>query len=181
MSEELEVLKIVTHRLSRTNIPYMVSGSMAANYYTVPRMTRDIDIVIELSRADVDKFVSLFQSDFYIDKEMVEKEVRRHGIFNLIHSRFIIKIDFIIKNPSAYQETAFSRKKEVLIKNSPMYFISPEDLVISKLNWAKNSHSEMQLRDVRNLIETVDNLDLEYIDNWISQLGLEQIYKEAKQ
>jgi hypothetical protein len=39
----------------------------------------------------------------------------------------------------------------------------------------------MQLRDVRNLMETVDNLDLEYIDNWISQLGLEQIYKEAKQ
>jgi len=181
MSEELEVLKVVTHRLSRTNIPYMVSGSMAANYYTVPRMTRDIDIVIELSQTEVDKFVSLFQGDFYIDKEMVEKEVRRHGIFNLIHSRCIIKIDFIIKKPSAYQETAFSRKKEVLIKNSPMCFISPEDLVISKLSWAKKSHSEMQLRDVRNLIETVDNLDLEYIDNWISQLGLEQIYKEAKQ
>jgi len=62
-----------------------------------------------------------------------------------------------------------------------MWFISPEDLVVSKLSWAKDSHSEMQLKDVRNLIETVDNLDLKYIDNWISQLGLEQIYKEAKQ
>ncbi len=181
MSEELEVLKIVTHRLSRTNIPYMVSGSMAANYYTVPRMTRDIDIVIELSRTDVDKFVSLFQSDFYINKEMVQKEVLQQGIFNLIHNRYVIKVDFIIKKSSAYQETAFSRKKEVLIKSSLMWFISPEDLVISKLDWAKDSLSEMQLKDVRNLVETVDNLDLKYIDKWISQLDLEKVYKEAKQ
>ncbi len=181
MTEELEVLKVVTERLNRTDIPYMVSGSMAANYYTVPRMTRDIDIVIELKETDVDKFVGLFQSDFYINKEMVQKEVLQQGIFNLIHNRYVIKVDFIIKKSSAYQEAAFSRKKEVLIKSSLMWFICPEDLIISKLDWAKDSFSEMQLKDVRNLVETVDNLDLKYIDKWISQLGLEQIYKEAKQ
>jgi hypothetical protein len=61
-----------------------------------------------------------------------------------------------------------------------VWFISPEDLIISKLNWAKDSHSEIQMKDVRNLMETVDNLDLKYIDKWISQLGLEKIYTEAK-
>jgi len=143
MTEELEVLKVVTERLNRTDIPYMVSGSMAANYYTVPRMTRDIDIVIELKETDVGKFVDLFESDFYIDKEMIKKQVRRQGMFNLIHNQYVIKIDFIIKKSSAYQETALSRKKKVLIKSSPMWFISPEDLVISKLSWAKDSHSGM--------------------------------------
>lgn len=181
MSEELEVLKIVTERLNRANIPYMVSGSMAANYYTVPRMTRDIDIVIELKETDVDKFVDLFAGDFYINKEMIKKEVRRQGMFNLIHTQFVIKIDFIVKKSSPYQDTAFSRKREVLINSNPMWFISPEDLVISKLNWAKDSLSEMQLKDVRNLLETVDNLDLKYIDKWISQLDLKKVYKEAKQ
>jgi hypothetical protein len=181
MSEELEVLKIVTSRLNKASIPYMVSGSMAANYYTMPRMTRDIDIVIKLVRTDIDKFVGLFQDDFYIDREMIKREVLQQGIFNLIHNRYIIKIDFIIMKSSAYQETAFSRKRDVLIKSSPMWFISPEDLIISKLNWAKDSHSEIQLKDVRNLIETVDGLDLKYIDNWITQLGLEQIYREATQ
>ena len=181
MSEELEVLKIVTERLNRANIPYMVSGSMAANYYTVPRMTRDIDIVIELKETDVDKFVDLFAGDFYINKEMIKKEVRRQGMFNLIHTQFVIKIDFIVKKSSPYQDTAFSRKREVLINSNPMWFVSPEDLVISKLNWAKDSLSEMQLKDVRNLLETVDNLDLKYIDKWISQLDLKKVYKEAKQ
>ncbi len=60
-----------------------------------------------------------------------------------------------------------------------MWFVSAEDLVISKLLWAKDSHSEMQLKDVANLIETVDNLNSKYINNWIRELGLEQIYKEA--
>jgi hypothetical protein len=180
MNDELEVLKVVTERLNRTNIPYMVSGSMAANYYTVPRMTRDIDIVVELKETDIDKFIDLFAGDFYVDKEMIKKEVCRRGMFNLIHSQFVIKIDFIVKESSPYQDTAFSRKREVSIKSSPVWFISPEDLIISKLNWAKDSHSEIQMKDVRNLMETVDNLDLKYIDKWISQLGLEKIYTEAK-
>jgi hypothetical protein len=179
MSEELEVLIVVTERLNRTNIPYMVSGSMAANYYTVPRMTRDIDIVIELKEMEIDKFIELFAGDFYLNKEMIKKEVRRNGMFNLIHNQYVIKIDFVVKESSAFQDTAFSRKRQVLIKSSHVWFISPEDLVISKLNWAKDSLSEIQLKDVRNLIETVDNLDLKYIDKWISQLGLEKIYKEA--
>ena len=56
MSEELEVLKTVTQRLADASIPYMVTGSIAANFYTVPRMTRDIDIVVELSERDIGCF-----------------------------------------------------------------------------------------------------------------------------
>jgi len=179
MSEELEVLKIVTERLKEGGINYMVSGSIAANYYTIPRMTRDIDMVIELEQGGIDEFVGLFEGDFYVDRETIANEVSRQGIFNLIYNRYVIKIDFIIKKPSAYQQAAFSRRKQVLIEQSPMWFVSAEDLVISKLIWAKDSHSEMQLKDVRNLMRTVDDLDLAYIDNWISQLDLEQIYREA--
>ncbi len=179
MSEELEVLEIVTRRLNEAEIPYMISGSIAANYYTVPRMTRDVDIVIELEQGDVDKFVGLFEKDFYLNRETVTNEVSRQGMFNLIHNRYVVKIDFIINKSSAYQQTAFSHRKQVLIEQSLMWFVSAEDLIISKLLWARDSHSEMQLKDVANLMETVDDLDLEYIDNWIRELGLEQIYREA--
>ncbi|MGZ8467524.1 MAG: hypothetical protein ACXWXT_18420, partial [Candidatus Binatia bacterium] len=57
MSEELEVLKQVTQRLDRTKIAYMVTGSIATNFYTVPRMTRDIDIVVELAERDLSRFI----------------------------------------------------------------------------------------------------------------------------
>ncbi len=180
MSEELEVLKIVTQRLNKANIAYVISGSIAANYYTVPRMTRDIDIVIELKEPDIDKFVDLFQGDFYIDKEMIKKEVLQQGMFNLIHNQYVIKIDFIIRKESEFQNAIFSRRKNFLIENSPMWFISAEDLILVKLHWAKDSHSEMQLKDVRNLLETVNDLDLKYIESWISQLALRGIYKKVK-
>jgi hypothetical protein len=179
MSEELEVLKIVTNRLKEADINYMVSGSIAANYYTIPRMTRDIDIVIELKQGGIDRFVGLFEGDFYMNREMITDEVSRQGMFNLIHNRHVVKIDFIISKSSAYQQAAFSRRKQVLIEQSPMWFVSAEDLVISKLIWAKDSHSEIQLKDVANLTETVDNLDLEYINDWVRELGLEQIYRKA--
>jgi hypothetical protein len=52
LTEELEVLRIVAERLEPAGIPYMLTGSMAANYYAVPRMTRDIDLVVELSLVD---------------------------------------------------------------------------------------------------------------------------------
>jgi len=56
---------------------------------------------------------------------------------------------------------------------------SPEDLVISKLYWAKDSLSEMQIRDVRNMIKTVPDMDTEYIEKWVARLGLEEIYRKA--
>ena len=181
MSEELEVLKIVTQRLVEADINYMISGSIAANYYTIPRMTRDIDIIIELNEGDIGKFVNLFKDDFYINEKTVANEVSRQGMFKVIYNRYVIKIDFIIKKSSEYQQGAFYRRKQVKIEQNPMWFISADDLIISKLLWAKDSYSETQLQDVRNLIETVNDLDLSYVEHWIQKLSLEQIYKEATQ
>ena len=180
MSEELEVLRIVAERLEKAGIAYMVSGSIAANYYTIPRMTRDIDFVIELREDGIDRFVALFKNDFYTDRTMIANEVSRQGMFNLIHNEYVIKIDFIIKKSLMYQQTAFSRRKQVFIEQCPIWFATAEDLVISKLIWAKDSHSEMQLKDVANLMSTVKNLDMRYIKRWISELGLNQIYREAQ-
>jgi hypothetical protein len=43
---------------------------------------------------------------------------------------------------------------------------APEDLVISKLYWAKDSKSEMQVKDVRNILKTVSDIDIDYIGTW---------------
>ena len=180
MSEELEVLKVVTQRLNKAGISYIISGSIAANYYTVPRMTRDIDIVIELKDADINNFIGLFQKDFYTDKEMIKKEVLRKGIFNLIHNQYVVKIDFIVRRDLEFQKSAFFRRKKVLIEKTLMWFISAEDLILAKLIWAKDSHSEMQLKDVRNLLITVKDLDTRYIEGWINKLSLGLIYEKAK-
>ena len=179
MSEELDVLQEVTQRLAGAHISYMVTGSMAANFYAVPRMTRDIDVVIELSVRDVDRLVRLFESDFYVDRDMIQTAVRGQGMFNLIHTRLLVKVDFVVRKDSPYRIEEFSRRRRVSLKGGEVVLVAPEDLILSKLDWAKDSRSEVQLADVRGLLASVGDLDREYLERWARRLGIEDLYREV--
>src|ERR1700689_3827652 len=113
MSEELDILKLVCHRLEQADVPYMLTGSFAANFYAIPRMTRDIDIVIEVFKSDVDKLFQLFQTDFYTNKNSIADAIENQEMFNIIHNTFIFKIDFIVRKDSSYRNTEFKRKHRV--------------------------------------------------------------------
>ena len=105
-----QLLEKITQALDRAEIPYMVSGSIALNTYAVPRMTRDIDIVIELKKEDIDRLCKIFEIGFYIDQLTVQEEVKRRGMFNVIDFESGYKIDFIIRKNSPYRQLEFSRR-----------------------------------------------------------------------
>ena len=172
MNEQLNILKLVTERLEQKQISYMISGSMAMNYYAQPRMTRDIDIVIELMFKDVKPLIASFIEDFYIDEDMVYLAIQNQSLFNIIHNEFLVKIDFIIRKNVSYRQQEFLRRQQVKIDNFTIWIVSVEDLLLSKLIWAKDSQSEMQFNDVRNLIISVQHLDWQYINYWASELGI---------
>lgn len=179
MSDELDVLKAVTADLEGAGIPYMVTGSMATNFYTVPRMTRDIDLVIELFERDVDRITRLFQQDYYIDRDMVERAVREHAMFNMIHNALVVKVDCVVRKETEYRREEFARRRAVSIAGQRVFIVSPEDLILSKLDWAKESRSQMQLTDVRNLLNSVQGLDTAYLTRWADRLGLSSLYREV--
>lgn len=143
MSEELEVLKTVVSRLQSAGIHYMVTGSIALNFYSVPRMTRDIDLVIELSLPEVDRFCNLFSKDFYLSKEAVEGALKRPGVFNLIHNEAIVKVDFIVRKEGEYHREEFKRRRPVNLEGTTIFLVSPEDLILSKLLWARDTDAEV--------------------------------------
>ena len=60
MATELEVLGIVSDRLSNAGIEFMLTGSFALAYYATPRMTRDLDLVVALEERNVDSLVAAF-------------------------------------------------------------------------------------------------------------------------
>jgi hypothetical protein len=174
-------LKSVAAQLAGAGIPYMVTGSMAANFYAVPRMTRDIDVVIELSERDVDRITRLFQQEFYIDRDMVQRAVRDHGMFNMIHNALVVKVDCVVRKDTEYRREEFARRRAVSIADQPIFIVAPEDLILSKLDWAKESRSQMQLDDVRNLLRSVQGLDMAYLNRWVNRLGLAALYEEVRQ
>ncbi len=180
MSDELEVLKLVATRLDAAGIAYMISASMAMNYYAQPRMTRDIDIVVDLTPADTDGVVRLFSAEFYCDPDVVRDAISRRFMFNLIHAELAVKVDFIVRKATPYREAEFLRRREATVAGVRLWLVSPEDLVLSRLLWAKDSHSELQLNDVRNLIASVPTIDWPYVDRWASELTVATLLVEVR-
>ena len=152
---------------------------MAANVYAVPRMTRNIDLVIELSERDVDRVTSLFRQEYYIDHDMVQRAVRDHAMFNMIHNALVVKVDCVVRKETEYRQ--FARRRAVFVAGQRGFILSPEDLILSKLDWAKESRSQIQLDDVRNLLRSMQGLDTEYLHRWIERLGLATLYQEVRQ
>jgi hypothetical protein len=178
-SEELEVLKSVTRRLEAAGMPYMVTGSMAINYYALPRMTRDIDIVVELSTRDADRLCDIFQDHFYLDREAVRRSIEEKEMFNIIHRAYVIKVDFVVRKDTDYRREEFARRRRVSVEGRDLFMVAPEDLIISKLDWARDTRSEIQLADVRNLLACVADLDRAYLAFWTARLGLDSLYCEV--
>ncbi len=179
MPGEIEVLKDVARRLEGIAIPYMITGSFAANFYTVPRMTRDIDVVVALRREDVDKVVEAFQGDYYCDANRVREAIAKGTMFNLIHQGSIVKVDFIPRKNVEYRRTEFDRRRVIAVEGQSIWIVAPEDLVLSKLLWAKEGGSEVQMKDVSNLVATA-SLDGSYLDQWARTLGVDDLLKKAR-
>ena len=180
MSAEFTVLALVATRLDALGVAYMLSGSVAMGYYAQPRMTRDIDIVVEVERAQADALVAAFAPDFYVDDLAVHEAIARQGMFNAIHSTLIVKVDFIVRKASEYRRVEFARRRPVLIDGVQLSLVAPEDLILSKLDWARDSRSELQLRDVRNLLDSVPDLDRDYLDRWVAALDLRALFEAAR-
>ena len=180
MSDELEVLKLVATRLEAAGIAYMVSGSMAMNYYAQPRLTRDIDIVAELTPADADRIHQLFAADFYCDPNTVRDAIAQRAMFNAIHFDLAVKVDFIVRKATPYREAEFLRRREATVAGVRLWLASAEDLLLSKLAWAKDSHSELQLKDVRNLIASVPTIDWPYVERWASELSVATLLDQVR-
>ena len=164
------LLKRVCSSLEEFNIPYMISGSIALNIYSIPRMTRDIDIVVELQDDRIDEFTNLFPNS-YFDREVIKEEIRRKGMFNIIDHQTGFKIDFIIRKESEYFNLAFQRRQRIKELDTELWVIRPEDLIIAKLIWIQQYQNEKQLFDIENLLLNPD-VDINYIKTWCNNLNL---------
>jgi predicted nucleotidyltransferase len=158
-------------------VEYMVSGSTAMNFYAQPRTTRDIDIVVDPRPSDFRNMCKVLTEDFDGDAEVILNELRRGGMFNVLVPEEDVKIDVIIRARDVQPNEAWSRRQTFTLDDQDVKVISPEDLVVAKLYWARSSHSELQLNDVRNLLK--EPLDTRYIRRRVVLMGLTDVWREA--
>lgn len=178
MKTELDILKDVAGKLSSINVSYMLTGSLAMMYYAQPRMTRDIDIVVELNKLQIENFIKLFEEEYYLAPEAIKDSVETFFIFNLIHRDSSVKIDFVVRKQEEYRIIEFNRRKKITFSGIDLYIVSKEDLILSKLNWAKESNSELQIRDIKALLST--GYDEMYLLGWAKKLNLYNFLESLK-
>ena len=154
----------------------MLTGSMAMGFYSIPRMTRDSDIIVALSYKDIGKFVNVFGEDFFVDENMVRDSWKSKMMINIFDKKSLFKIDFIIMQNENYEKMKFERKQKFRIEGFEINVISVEDLIVSKLLWERNSESETQLKDVNSLLKNATEND--YLLKTIKDLDLDDMYKK---
>ncbi len=178
MHNELDILREVSELLESAGIAFMVTGSVAMNYYAQPRMTRDIDLVIALNTGNAETFARLFEDNYYLDRQAIKNAISARTLFNLIHNESVIKVDFIVLKSDIYRQEEFSRRRSITVGDFHTWIVSREDLILSKLWWARDSRSEMQMRDVRNLL--TPECDQSYLQSRALILGISDLLAEVQ-
>jgi hypothetical protein len=178
-----QVFQEIVNALDRASIPYMVVGSFASNLYGTGRGTQDIDLVISAAPAQLPPLLSLLsKTDYYFDVDTAVEAARRKSMFNVLDMARGWKIDFIFLKPTPYHQEAFSRRTAAKIALVPLFAATAEDVIISKLEWAKMGGSLRQIEDVIGILKVQQNtLDFPYIEKWITELGLSAEWARARQ
>ncbi len=177
MTTELDVLRDAVTRLERAGIPYMLTGSIALSYFAQPRMTRDIDIVVELLGRDAKSVAALFAPDYYVAETDIGTAIATRGMFNVLHLDQVVKVDFIVRKDARYRRHEFGRRQRVRMPGFEAWVVSREDLILSKLAWAKDSGSELQIRDVQSLL--AGGADRTYLERWAPELSVTELLQKT--
>jgi len=174
-----EVLERFVGKLDLAGIPYMIAGSVVSTFYGVPRSTNDIDIVVDPNRSTLESLLkSLPEDDYYVNADVAHDALRHRSQFNVIDMATSWKVDLIIRKARPFSVEEMNRRVLGVLFGVKAFMASPEDSIISKLEWAKLSDSDRQLRDVEGMIGVrATTLDLAYIERWVSSLELTEQWK----
>ncbi len=171
-----ELLVKIAEILERLDILYMITGGMAVLVWGRPRFTADIDIVAEIKEKHINilsKALMALGKAGYINKEAMREAISRKGEFNFIDGETGVKVDFWVLNDNLFAKSRIKKRVIKEIDNQKVYFVSPEDLILSKLEWYQQGQSSRHLEDAESILKiSGDKLDKAYLKQWAERLGV---------
>lgn len=181
-AEPIVVTIRVAAELERLGVEYLVGGSLASSVHGLPRTTQDVDLVVRIAGRHVDDLVSALENEFYIDAGMINDAIRRRASFNIIHLATMMKVDVFVFSGDPLSQEEMRRKVSVPLRNTAIWFASPEDIVLQKLDWYRKGDgiSERQWKDAVGVIAVQGaRFDLEYARRWAEQMALAEMLDRA--
>jgi hypothetical protein len=185
MTSQKEFLRKLIKALDTSKIPYMLSGSVCSSFHGQPRATNDVDVVIDPTKKQLLHFLNSLGPDYYVSQEAALQSLENNSMFNIINIHAGWKADLIIRKERTYSKLEFSRRKNENIMGMDLCIVSPEDSILSKLDWSKGRDSQAQFNDTLGILMVQwDRLDFDYLKKWAKKLkvedSLDQLLKEVK-
>jgi hypothetical protein len=185
MTSQREFLAHLIGLLDKAGIPYMVAGSMGSSIHGRPRATQDADVVIDPTEDRLVSFLALLEQDYYARRDAAFDAFCRRGMFNIIDVAGGWKADLIFRKDRSFSRREFERRRQVDAMGQRLWVVSPEDTILSKLEWMKGRESDVQYSDALGVaVAQWETLDLEYLRRWARELGVEatltRLLKDAR-
>lgn len=181
--EQIELLRFALDVLDRLQIPYALVDSFASGIWGEPRMTRDMDFVVQLRDLHVEALLEAFPAgEFYLSRAAMEEAISEAGQFNVIHPRSGNKIDFMVLDSSGETPPQIARRMEIeLLTNCTAYVAAPDDVIIAKLRYYLDGGSDKHLRDIAGILKhSGDLIDTNYVTAWAAQHGAATLWSELQ-
>lgn len=170
---ERKLLVDCLRRLNRSGVTYYLTGSMASNYWGIPRTTHDLDFVIQLPVSAVPRIIQEFSGDFYIDEAAVRAAYQPPYQFNAIDTRSALKVDFWLPKSEPFDQGILQRRLKITLFGEPAWIATAEDVILHKLFWNQITPSKRQLGDAAGVVAVqTDALDKNYLQHWAQELKL---------
>jgi len=180
MKGQAQFLQKLIDLLEAAGIAYAVCGSLGSSLHGQPRATNDADIIIAPAEQQLISFVKSLGDDYYVNPDAARDAFRNNSMFNVIDSELGWKADLIFRKDNPYHLAEFNRRMKARVMGIDLWILSPEDVILSKLNWARNSESNLQYGDVLGVIKLQwDKLDWEYLRHWAKELGVEETLEKV--
>lgn len=184
MPPEPNFYLIFTSRLNDKGVHYMVTGAVAAFVYGEPRLTHDLDLVVELGPHEARKIVDAFPlEEFYCPpEETIRAEAGRpsRGHFNIIHRGTGFRADVYLKGKDELHVWAMAHRRSVEVQGSEIWLAPPEYVILRKLEYFQEGKSAKHLSDIRGMIElSSDQINFEFLEKKIAERGLQTEWRKV--
>lgn len=181
----IELIDTFIRPLLNIGLPYAVTGSVGAMAYGEPRLTNDIDLVLEIKARDIPRLIAVYpEKDFYLPPSVIiETELARgsRGHFNIISQHSLLKADVYLVAEDPLHRWAMENVRVLKIDDLAVSFTPPEYLIIRKLEFYREGGSQKHLRDIAGMLdESSEIIDQSFLTKHLSALNLTAEYQMAK-
>jgi len=178
---QLELLRFVLAALEHNQIPYAIVGSFASGVWGEPRMTLDLDLVVQLQARQLESIISSFPApDFYLSRAAIQEAIGHFRPFNVIHPASGGKVDFMVVPAEGWPAEQLRRRRAVqLLPDCEGFVAAPEDVILGKLIYFQEGGSDKHLRDIAGIVKIQgDRLDRAYLEAQARVLGVHELWTE---